>query len=198
MILTNATQIPDAATADLLETYNALTGESVKKFASRAVGQRRVEMAMLAAIDRSAHAGVPVGVAPTPKPWPGVAPIESKPAEPEFVPDEKFAFDENPFKPGTLAHGLWNTTNSQKPIERAATQKRPRGAKPQFQSVWATGAGVSKPQPGSVRAAVLKHITEQPNKTCSLEALDAAFKMPTRGYVQKLLEKNHLKIVEAA
>ncbi len=64
-ILTTQDQLVDASGPDLVETYNALTGEAVKRFSSAAVGRVRCANAMLAAQDRSAHAGVLKGEAPT-------------------------------------------------------------------------------------------------------------------------------------
>ena len=63
-ILRNPNHIATAEMADLLETYNALTGNAVERFESRAVAERRTEMAMLAARDAAGHAGVPRGVEP--------------------------------------------------------------------------------------------------------------------------------------
>jgi len=61
MIIREQKQIADASPADLVETYNALTGKAIKKFETRAVGERRVEMAMLAAINADGQTGVPKG-----------------------------------------------------------------------------------------------------------------------------------------
>ena len=58
-ILTEQNQIEEADMASLVETYNSLTGKSIKKFETREIGKRRVEMAMLAAKDADAHTGIP-------------------------------------------------------------------------------------------------------------------------------------------
>lgn len=60
-ILTNKSQIAEASTKDLLETYNHLTGESVARFSSAAAGRVRVQNAWMAAEDRAGHAGVKKG-----------------------------------------------------------------------------------------------------------------------------------------
>ena len=67
-ILTSQKQIQEASTADLVETYNALTGKSIKKFSSRAIGETQVANAILAAEDRAGHAGVAKGEKPVAKP----------------------------------------------------------------------------------------------------------------------------------
>ena len=58
-ILRSPAKIAEATTADLIATYNALTGKSIKKFSTRAAGEHQVEMAMLAAKDMDGHTGVP-------------------------------------------------------------------------------------------------------------------------------------------
>ena len=58
-IIRTQAEIADATTADLVATYNALTGKSIKKFSSRAAGEAQVSNAILAAQDADAHTGVP-------------------------------------------------------------------------------------------------------------------------------------------
>lgn len=85
-ILTSQAQVAASTSQrDLLETYNHLTGESVKRFSSVAAGQVRCTNAMLAATDRGAHAGVKKGEEPVAKPAPAAsnpkpAPIAATPA----------------------------------------------------------------------------------------------------------------------
>ena len=57
--------------------------------------------------------------------------------------------------------------------------------------------GKSKIHANSKRAAILKHIQAAPACTVSIADLDAAFGEPTRGYVHKLIEMNHLESVDA-
>lgn len=68
-LLLKQSQIADASTADLIETYNALTGKGITRFSSRSAGESQVANAILLGQDRAAHAGVPKGtktIAPIP------------------------------------------------------------------------------------------------------------------------------------
>lgn len=67
-IITNTKLVPEASTADLLETYNALAGKSIKRFSSRAAAEVQVTNAIMAAEDRAGHAGVPKGTKPVAAP----------------------------------------------------------------------------------------------------------------------------------
>lgn len=58
-----------------------------------------------------------------------------------------------------------------------------------------TGKGTSKVQVGSVRGAVLRWFTEQPNGTATQAAADAHFQHPCNGHIQKLLAASHLERV---
>lgn len=60
-VLRARSDIAEATMAQLLATYNALTGKSLKKFENKEIAQRRVDMAMMAAQDADAHLGVPKG-----------------------------------------------------------------------------------------------------------------------------------------
>lgn len=63
-LITNQNDISTAETADLVYTYNTLEGKSIKKFETRAVAERKVAMAILAAEDRAGHKGVPANTKP--------------------------------------------------------------------------------------------------------------------------------------
>lgn len=63
-IITLPARIAEATAADLILTFNALTGCSVESFDSRAIAERRVEMAILAAKDADARTGVPKNTDP--------------------------------------------------------------------------------------------------------------------------------------
>lgn len=55
-VITTQAQIADAKTADLVETYNHLTGKSIAKFESRAKAETAVKMAIMAGVDKANHA----------------------------------------------------------------------------------------------------------------------------------------------
>lgn len=63
-LLRTVAELADASGPDLVYTLNALTGQEVKRFKSPAAGRRRVEAAMMAAIDADAKLGVPKGQEP--------------------------------------------------------------------------------------------------------------------------------------
>ena len=213
-IIRNRADVAAASNADLIATYNALTGNAVERFSSRAIAERRVDMALMAAEDAAGHLGVPKGsdaVAMTKEELEAAAPVVQEPAaeaqepvqepsksdEGAVTPDE----GENPFKPGTLAYSLWVATKSAEANDPVRTKKPPKvktePSKPRNKEliVKATFAGTSKPQATSKRAAVLKLVQEAQDATITLVALDAAMGEPTRGYIQKLVEMKHLEVL---
>lgn len=95
----------------------------------------------------------------------------------------------NKMKPQTLMEQLAAAAAAAQPIEK---KKEPTPRK-KIVRVRATGAGLSALQPSSVRAKILAHIAAQPNKSATVEELDAAFNTSTRGHLQKLIEKQHLE-----
>jgi len=98
----------------------------------------------------------------------------------------------NPYKEGTMSHALQEAINKQTPIapREKGTQKRIV-----LNKVRATFEGTSKPQTLSTRAIVLKFIQDAPDHTVSVDALEEHFGQPVRGFLQKLLEKNHIVAV---
>jgi hypothetical protein len=66
-IIRSQDQIAAASTKDLVETYNALTGKSIKKFESRGVAESKVANAILGAEFDSGKAGVSKGEKPAAK-----------------------------------------------------------------------------------------------------------------------------------
>ena len=166
---------------DLNHTYRELRGEPHHPgFKDRSAAQVQVQMAIMAAEQVVAHAGVPVGADPVAK---TVAEL-----------------GHNPYAEGTMSHRLHEEIAAQSPItprpKAAALPVEQRPARVTIRAVRATFAGTSRPQAGSVRAAVLKHVQDAPDHTCTVEALEQHFQQPVRGYLQKLVEKGHLAIVE--
>lgn len=180
-ILRDAKQIAAAPTAQLVATYNALTGKAIKKFENRAIAERKVEMALLSAQDAAAHTGVPANTAPRPLTFAELA--EAKAAK---------------FRPGSLAEKLAAEVAQQKPIQPLPKKTVTAAATPRvvIVAVRATFAGESRCQVGSKRAAVLKKVQDSPEHTATVDALDKYFEFSTRGHLQKLLEKRHLVLVD--
>lgn len=209
-IIRNRADVSAASTADLVATYNALTGNAVERFSSRAIAERRVDMALMAAEDAAGHLGVPKGSDATAMTKQELDAAQEPAAEAQKPVQEPSKSEEgtvgpddgeNPFKPGTLAYSLWVATKSAEANDPARTKKAPKPksepSKPRNKEliVKATFAGLSKIQAGSKRAAVLKCVQEAPECTITLVALDAAIGEPTRGYIQKLLEMKHLEVL---
>lgn len=188
-IIRDQKDIAAASTADLVETYNAMTGTSIKKFENRAIGERRVAMALLSATDSAAHAGVPKGEHAAPK-----------------TVDELAAAT---YPAGSMRAKLQEEIAQQQPIA-----PRPRKADdttaPKRQiitHVRATLTGTSRCQEGSIRAGVLAFIQGCKTKDGSQRVVSVAEvdqvalsehgQASSRGYIQKLVEKGHLEIVPA-
>lgn len=181
-ILRNPNAIATADMADLIETYNALTGNSVERFESRAVAERRTEMAMLAARDAAGHAGVPRGV------------------EPEVKTLEELTG--NPFPFGSMEHQLYIAAEASRaeaaPKRVKAIKARELTARPlrkPADKIRATFTGTSKPQANSIRGQVLRAIQASEGHIVTQQDLDAHMGMPTRSFVQKLIETGHLELV---
>lgn len=177
-IIRSQAEVNGAPMNVLVNTYNALTGNSIKKFENRAVAESRVANAIMSAQDAAGHLGVPKGMA---------APcltVEERAAK-------AAANGTNGSKPADA-----EKTPENVPIQPAAkkAKAKPTG-KPRkvIDSVRATNAGTSKPQADSVRGKVLKFIQDAPGKTASMAELEAKFGEAARGCVMKLLEKNHLE-----
>lgn len=152
-VLTSQKQIQEASTADLVETYNALTGKSIKKFASRAAGETQVANAILAAEDRAGHAGVAKGEKPPAKPLAEDAP---KPAKGEKIAKALAKID--PAAPAKL---------SKKAKAEAAAEAPKSGRKATYEFVRMTAPDTKRrPQPDSMRTKVLN----------ALQTLDAKMK----------------------
>lgn len=165
-----------ASMEDLNYTYRALRDDpAFTGFTSRAAAEVQVQMAIMAAEDAVGHAGVPKGVRPH----------ALTAAELE---------EDNPYRPGTMSHALRTAINQQTPIEpRVVTPEKPKRFV--IRRVTATFNGESKPHTDSVRAQVLAFVQNAPNSTATIEEVEAHFQQPVRGYLQKLVEKKHLVVV---
>jgi hypothetical protein len=153
-VLTSQKQIQEASTADLVETYNALTNKNIKKFASRAAGETQVANAILAAEDRAGHAGVAKGENPVAKPLAEEAP---KPAKGEKI--AKAIAKVDPAAPAKLS--------KKAKAEEAAAAPKPAGRKATYEFVRLTAPDtLRRPQPDSMRTKVLN----------ALQTLDAKMK----------------------
>lgn len=193
-ILKTQSEIQEASGPDLVETYNHLTGADLKKFSTLEAGRRRVEMAMLAAVDADAKTGVPAGSEGKVR---GRQDIVAK-AKAKGLPVPPSLDQEVAFEQGTLGAQLTEQANSSAPIapRERPDPKAPRATRKMMFAVQATFAGTSTPQSGSVRNNVLLHIQAAENSAITVAALDAHFQQDTRGFINKLLEKDHLVLLD--
>lgn len=214
-VIRTQSEVPAATMADLIHTYTQLTGTTVKRFASRIAAERRVVDAIMAAEDKAGHAGVPRGTKPKPKTVAervedaaknGKAPEAQLPESggSDDVPGVEVDDSVNPYPPGSLAHGLWIATKHAKRVEprpKAAPRDPSLPKRKPVDAVIATFAGKSQPQPGSERNGVLLFIQAQKGadnkpRPVTMEELEKHFQKSCRGFVQKLIEKEHIALVE--
>lgn len=197
-IIRSQSQIADATTAQLVATYNALTGKSIKKFEMRSIAEARVRMAIMSAEDAAGHAGVPKDTKPV------AATKDELHAKDELRAPSVEKIEPAPQAPTTpLRAKLQAAIDAQPKItprpKKSDTPKEQHVARQVIMRVRATFAGTSKCNAGSIRAAVLAKIQErtvtQGGPTISVAELDKHFGHSTRGYLQKLLEKSHIEVV---
>jgi hypothetical protein len=158
-------------------------------------------MAMLAAVDRTAHAGVPKGTAQIIpktakelgyKPPKGEveadAPDVPAVAEdgPPYASDARHATADWPRMCADLSHNCVKDVAPPKP----APLRRDK-------MVWAiaTNSGTSKLQAKSVRAGVMAAIAASPLGLVRIADLDDKFLGQARGHVQKLLAVGHVRVL---
>lgn len=201
-VLRTQDAIPGAPMAQLLATYQSLTGKVVKKFESRAIAETRVKMALMAAADAAGHLGVPRGKAPEPLTVAervDVAASKGKqPQLPDNDPEPGVETDDavNPYPMGSLAHQLWATARLCKPIQPRPKEppKEPGAARRRFEAVRYNGAGFSAVRADSTRGKVLAAIKAAAPGIVKIDDLDKQLGLSTRGHVQKLLDKHHVEI----
>ena len=97
--------------------------------------------------------------------------------------------DEN-FPAGTLAAEL----QAAAPAQPAEPKKR--GPRVKINRVRARADGTSRLQPNSTRHAIFAQVAAAGEEGIAVEALDAATGLSTRPHLQKLLEKDHIEVIE--
>lgn len=162
-------------------TYRALRGvPDHPGFTSVEAARPAVTNAIMAAQDVVGHQGVPPGTRPAAKTV------------------EELGY--NPYTPGTICHRLHEEITKQPAITpRPRRADNPEANVPKrttLKIVRATGKGTSKLSAKSTRAAVLAAIARRPDGVAAVSQLEADFNIPVRGYLQKLLEKGHIEVVE--
>jgi len=214
-ILRSPDELPEATMAQLVATYNALTGRtpegegtlrSISKFESREVGKRRVEKLMMAAKDADAQLGVPKGASGEVKTAEELKAKAEQKGKPTPNTNEPGAIT---FPDGTLANKLQQEADNAggpiTPRPRAAPVKRDPNAPraPRVGKVTAVriGQGTSKVRADSARGIILDAMSTltkgATDKAIDLETLSKHCDgMDVRGPVQKLIEVGHLIPVE--
>lgn len=181
-IIRDQADIPEASMQVLVDTFNALTGKSIKKFESRAIAEARVANAILSAQAATGARGVVKGARPTAK--------------------TRAELDKSDADGGSLRERLSARAAqvSAPPLIAVSAVAGTRRAK--FHKVRATGTGTSKPRLGSIRHAVLEKIQAAGARGITVEALEDAFEDafdgPVNGYLGKLWEKGHIVAMEDA
>lgn len=226
-ILRNQNEVVGASSADLVETYNALTGKSIKKFENRSLAETRVAAAIMSAENAAGHAGVAKGAEPVAKTKAELKAEKARKADPreqlkkahfpevpksiketqetEFTPDDTCEETENPYKPGTLSFQLWEACKAAKVAEperklKVKSESKEKAVRaPKYTYVVATGEGTSKLQEASSRAKILAFINKHPKGTqVSIEAISKHMGIDARGPLKKMLDRNHISPVVLA
>lgn len=203
-VLRTQEAIPGAPMAQLLATYTALTGKTIKKFENRAIAESRVKMAIMAAADAAGHLGVPQGKNPEPLTVAERVDLAASKGKQLQLPDSDaepgVEVDEavNPYPVGSLAHQLWATARLCKPIPKRPVQpkveREPGAPKRRFEVVRYKSGGFSAVRESSQRGQVFAAIKAVAPGTIDIAALDERLGFSTRPHVQKLLDKHHVEI----
>lgn len=162
----------------LNETHIALTGDPFPDSVEDGAARVQLTMLMLRAQDYAALGDNPVEVV-----------------------IQKGIRMENVYKPGSLAHELKSAIITQEASEGVALLDGRRApaesskTREKFTHIRATTRGVSKVQASSIRGAVLSLIRAAGPEGITLEALDELAGVSSRGYVQKLIDKDHVETV---
>lgn len=175
-VIRTQAEIPGASDADLRETIEALSGERPAAGASRAKLESSTVSAIMSAQDADAKSGVPKG-----------AKGEAK-TKAELAKKARKSPD---------AAAPKSTPKASKPkAEKAEGTAGKRGRAPVFTHVTTKGCeGRSKVRADSVRGQVLAHVTAYVNrydKPLDVLKIDEKFGVPTRGFLAKLIEHNHI------
>jgi hypothetical protein len=202
LILRDRAAIAEATSAQLVATYNALTGKSISKFENKEIGMRRVEQAMMAAADADAHLGVAKGANGEVKTAEELAVKAVEVGAPIPVLNGGGTPAEPVYAPGSLAEQLANKAKVAAPIvpraRREPVKRDPNAPRRATGThVRAVDGGWSKVRDNSVRGAVLAKIREAGGKPVAVEALAAHFDTEVRGYLGKLVEVEHIVMCDA-
>ena len=188
--------------ADLVESYNALTGKSIKKFESLEVGRVRVANAILAAEDRTAHAGVSKGEKPKAKT------VEELPLKiDEVVDDADTTTKEEDMK--TEKQSKRDARYPQAAAQEAAAKAKAKGDKPQAatakkvpakkaaaKKVAAKKGAPAKKAPAAKKAATPRHNVYEKVKLTEPDTTRRPQEGSNRSLVLKALQKRKAATID--
>lgn len=209
-ILRSVSQIEEAPAGDLVATFNALTGRSIKKFENATIAKRKVEAAMMASIAADEKLGVAKGASGEVK---TLQELSAKAAEkglvnvnPLELPDTPIPETGEPgsdqpgdigdnvdpgpieFAPGSMAAQLVAVGAKTAPItkreRKAATE--PKTPRVTIVAARLTGGGRGKGQPGSARTAVLERIRAVVAAKTEANAVEGAEQQPLVATIAEL------------
>jgi len=219
-IIRTQAEIAAASNQVLIDTYNAFTGKSIKKFSSRAAGEAQVANAILKGQNDAAHAGVPKGTEPAAA---TVAELEASTAADAAAkpPTEEKETEVTATAKETrdAVRAKRYPSEAKKPAPAAKKAKAKAKAKPAPAAKKAKAAPASgkhatyayikltkpdtlrRPQPGSKRTEVLTAIqnafADKSVKRLAIEDLSKRLKFDVRSYVHKLAAVGWVEVVGA-
>jgi hypothetical protein len=207
-IIRDRSKLAEASNADLLETYNAMTGKSIAKFASRAAGETQTSNAIMLGEDRAGKLGVKKGKKPVAMTVAeeqealkarglssellarieATASAAGKPAPATAAPAAKPAKG--------LRAKLAEKAQGEPFTPKAKPEKKGDGSRaPKVTHVLPKEGGLLKMREDSDRAKVLKLIQTsfaRSKKAVPVERITEQFERNCRGFVQKLIQFGHL------
>lgn len=193
-LLKNQDETVDAKMADLVETYNALTGKSIKKFESVEIGRVRVCNAMLVAQDSAAQAGVAKGTTPSKLQMDTIVAGTTKPKPTEKEPE--VATKKTPkAKPAAKKAGATPAAAKKSAVKASKPAAKAGGRAVYTRVRLAEPATLRRPQESSKRTVVLNALRKR--KEATLEQLSADCGFDVRSFMHKLVEVGWAEIVAA-
>lgn len=203
-ILRKQSEVEDAKMADLVETYNAMAGKSIKKFETIEIGRTRTRMAILAAESAAGKAGVAKHETPTAKTVEELAAAGVKTTTEEPVAAEAAQPKEADMAATKTKKAPAKKAARKAPAKKAAAKKT-KVAKPKktatprhavYSKVKFTKPDVDRrPQAESMRTKVLKALEKR--KVATIDQLSEDVKFNARSFVHKLVGQGWAEVVPA-
>jgi hypothetical protein len=214
-IIRTRKEVPAASTADLLESYNAYTGKSIKKFSSREAAETQASNAIMSAEDAAGKLGVKKGAKPVAMTLAELDAARAAKAMGADVLSKPTGSAQVATKPEPKGKSLRESLKAKAVGEpnkgKPAPPKKEPGAgrAPKVEWVKLVAGGRSKMQAGSQRKGVYDAIVGAAAKSKSrdadgttpivnVEALQEDFHIPIRGHILKLVFEGHIAAVEPA